>query len=40
MSAPKGILLPGAVLPAELAYTGAVAVLGADAEVAVKDLEV
>lgn len=40
MSAPKVILLPGAVLPADLAYADLTAVLGDAAEVAVKDLEV
>ena len=34
------MLLPGSVLPADLAYGGLVAVLGADVETIVKDLEV
>ncbi len=34
------ILLPGSVLPAELAYGSLVAALGSDAEVVVKELEV
>jgi pimeloyl-ACP methyl ester carboxylesterase len=34
------ILLPGSVLPAELAYGSLVAALGSDAEVAMKELEV
>ena len=34
------ILLPGSVLPAELAYRSLVAALGSDAEVVAKDLEV
>lgn len=39
MSAPRIMFLPGAVLPADLAYAGLTAVLGDAAEVAVKDLE-
>ena len=34
------VLLPGSVLPADLAYAGLVAALGADVETIVKDLEV
>ena len=34
------IMLPGSVLPAELAYGALVATLGSDAEVVAKDLEV
>ena len=40
MSALRVILLPGSVLPADLAYGGLVNVLGADVETIVKDLEV
>ncbi|MFI7743949.1 alpha/beta fold hydrolase [Kocuria rhizosphaericola] len=40
MSAPKVILLPGVVLPADLAYAGLITVLGDAVEVVVKDLEV
>jgi hypothetical protein len=40
VSALRVVLLPGSVLPADLAYGGLVAVLGADVETIVKDLEV
>lgn len=40
MKAPRVMLLPGAVLPADLAYAGLTTALGADAEIAAKDLEV
>lgn len=40
MSAFQVMLLPGSVLPADLAYGGLVAALGADVETLVKDLEV
>jgi pimeloyl-ACP methyl ester carboxylesterase len=40
MPRPRVILLPGSVLPAELAYAPLVQALGADLEVAAKDLEV
>lgn len=40
MSALQVVLLPGSVLPADLAYGGLVAALGADVETIVKDLEV
>jgi pimeloyl-ACP methyl ester carboxylesterase len=40
VSAPRVMLLPGAVLPADLAYAGLITALGADVEVVVKDLEV
>ena len=40
MSALQVMLLPGSVLPADLAYGGLVTVLGADVETIVKDLEV
>ncbi|MGH2596441.1 MAG: alpha/beta fold hydrolase [Actinomycetota bacterium] len=36
----RAILLPGSVLPAELAYASLVAALGSDAEVVAKELEV
>ena len=36
----RAILLPGSVLPAELAYGSLVAALGSDADVVAKDLEV
>jgi pimeloyl-ACP methyl ester carboxylesterase len=37
---PRAILLPGSVLPAELAYSSLITALGSDAEVVAKDLEV
>jgi pimeloyl-ACP methyl ester carboxylesterase len=40
VSALRVMLLPGIVLPADLAYGGLVTVLGADVETIVKDLEV
>ncbi|MFI7493356.1 alpha/beta fold hydrolase [Kocuria sp. M4R2S49] len=40
MKAPRVMLLPGVVLPADLAYAGLTTVLGTDAEIAVKNLEV
>ena len=40
MAPSRVILLPGSVLPADLAYGSLVAALGADAEAAVKELEV
>lgn len=40
MSTSQVMLLPGSVLPAELAYGGLVNVLGVDVETIVKDLEV
>jgi pimeloyl-ACP methyl ester carboxylesterase len=40
VSASQVILLPGSVLPADLAYGGLVNVLGSDVETIVKDLEV
>ena len=40
MSDLPAILLPGSVLPAELAYGGLIAALGPDVEVVAKDLEV
>jgi pimeloyl-ACP methyl ester carboxylesterase len=40
VSAVRVVLLPGSVLPAELAYGGLLAELGADVETIVKDLEV
>jgi pimeloyl-ACP methyl ester carboxylesterase len=36
---PRAILLPGAVLPAELAYASLIAALGPDVEAVAKDLE-
>ena len=40
MTPPQVILLPGSVLPAELAYGSLVAALGSDADVVMKELEV
>ena len=40
MAPSRVILLPGSVLPADLAYGSLVAALGADAEAVVKELEV
>ena len=40
MSGMQVVLLPGSVLPADLAYGGLVSALGADVETIVKDLEV